>query len=86
MIDRKTKNNKVFGRQVLRWFFSQNIASKYLNIIIIIISIIIYYYYITTAVQYDRRVFFNIYLYVTAFLQPSYFLYLHYLALKNYES
>ena len=42
--------------------------------------------YITTAVQYDRRVFFNIYLYVTAFLQPSYFLYLHYLALKNYES
>lgn len=42
--------------------------------------------YITTAVQYDRRVFFNIYLYVTAFLQPSYFLYLHYLALKNYET
>ena len=42
--------------------------------------------YITTAVQYGRRVFFNIYLYVTAFLQPSYFLYLHYLALKNYES
>ena len=25
-------------------------------------------------------------LYVTAVLQPSYFLYLHYLALKNYES
>ena len=42
--------------------------------------------YITTAVQYDRRVFFNIYLYVTAILQPFYILYLHYLALKNYES
>ena len=31
MIDRKAKNNKVFGRQLLRWFFSQNMVKEGLH-------------------------------------------------------